>query len=239
MPPPSASGVDRRLFLSSLLGAAAAAGLSGCAGSSAADTGVKGSTSAPLADKVPSGTSLKIASYQGVQQLQFKLAGLSDLPFKVADWPNISAPGPDVINAFRAKLARRRATTPASRRSRRTTRASTRRSSRCSVTRKPIYIFATKPGQRHPATGRTSRARRSAFSQGQAQGVVLLRALKEAGLKYNDVTLVAADQQPVPHRAAGGPGRRRAAGEPQSTKYLNQYGKDGATSVADRRRRPA
>ena len=75
---PFAPGVDRRLFLTSLLGVAAAAGLSGCAGATAADSESKGSLSAPLSAKVPSGTSLKIASYQNVQQLQFKLAGLTD-----------------------------------------------------------------------------------------------------------------------------------------------------------------
>ena len=57
--------VDRRLFLTSLLGAAAGvAGLSGCADSSAAaDT--KGASTAPLADRIPAGTSLKISSYAG------------------------------------------------------------------------------------------------------------------------------------------------------------------------------
>ncbi|MFD8741367.1 ABC transporter substrate-binding protein, partial [Streptomyces sp. NPDC059618] len=62
MPVSRTSGVDRRLFLTSLLGAAAGvAGLSGCAESSAA-TGGEGASTAPLAAKVPAGTSLKIAS---------------------------------------------------------------------------------------------------------------------------------------------------------------------------------
>src|SRR3954454_16186634 len=97
MPSPSVSGLDRRLFLTSLLGASAAvAGLSGCAGgSAAADT--EGAATKPLADKVPAGTSLKIASYQNQQQLQFKLARLPKLPFTVSSWVNIGA-GPDVIN---------------------------------------------------------------------------------------------------------------------------------------------
>jgi hypothetical protein len=57
MPSLPASGVDRRLFLSSVLGVAAGvAGLSGCAGNSAV-AGSKGVSSAPLADKVPAGTS--------------------------------------------------------------------------------------------------------------------------------------------------------------------------------------
>ena len=54
------------------------------------------------ADKVPAGTRLKVASYLNAQQLQFRLAGLGELPFEVSSWVNIGA-GPDVINAFRAK----------------------------------------------------------------------------------------------------------------------------------------
>src|SRR5690348_16266716 len=101
MPYSRTSGIDRRLFLSSVLGAAAGvAGLSGCAGGSAAAAG-EDDLSAPLAAKVPAGTSLMIASYSGTQQLQLKLGRLGDPPFKVTSWANISA-GPDVINAFRS-----------------------------------------------------------------------------------------------------------------------------------------
>jgi sulfonate transport system substrate-binding protein len=96
----AAPGLDRRLFLTSLLGVtAAAAGLSDCADSSAAIA--RTAADAPLPTKVPAGTSLKIASFQNQQELQLKLAKLDDLPFRVSSWANIGA-GPDVINAFRA-----------------------------------------------------------------------------------------------------------------------------------------
>jgi sulfonate transport system substrate-binding protein len=187
MPSPPAPGVDRRLFLTSLLGAtAAAAGLSGCAENTAA-AGTRGTSSASPADKVPAGTSLKIASYQNVQQLQFKLAGRPALPFTVSSSVNIGA-GPDVLNAFRARsldLADNAGIPPIP--------------AHCQgldskivaidITRGPTSLFATKPGS-DIRTVEDFKGRRLAFSQGQAQGVVLLRALKRAGLKYDEVDLV-------------------------------------------------
>ncbi|MEV2235591.1 ABC transporter substrate-binding protein [Streptomyces phaeochromogenes] len=228
MPPPSASGVDRRLFLSSLLGAAAAAGLSGCAGSSAADTGVKGSTSAPLADKVPSGTSLKIASYQGVQQLQFKLAGLSDLPFKVADWPNLGA-GPDVINAFRAKsldVGNNAGIPPIQAHYQ----GFDAKIVAINVTRKPNYLFATKPGSDIQDV-QGFKGKKLAFSQGQAQGVVLLRALKEAGLAYDDVDLVPLTSNQFLTALQAGQVDIAPLANAQSPAYLKQYGSKGAHAI--------
>ncbi|MEU0244690.1 ABC transporter substrate-binding protein [Streptomyces sp. NPDC006235] len=185
MPSPPVPGVDRRLFLTSLLGVtAAAAGLSGCADDSAA---AEAASDAPLATRVPAGTSLQIASYQNAQQLQFKLAGFRDLPFKVSDWLNIGA-GPDVINAFRAKsleVANNAGIPPIQAHYQ----GFDARIVAINVTRKPNYLFATKPGSdlREVAD---FKGRRLAFSQGQAQGVVLLRALKKAGLAYDDVELV-------------------------------------------------
>ncbi|GGY18718.1 ABC transporter substrate-binding protein [Streptomyces djakartensis] len=185
MPSPSVPGVDRRLFLTSLLGVtAAAAGLSGCADNSAA---AEAASDAPLASKVPAGTSLKIASFQNAQQLQFKLAGFRDLPFKVSNWLNIGA-GPDVINAFRAKsleVANNAGVPPIQAHYQ----GFDAKIVAINITRKPNYLFATKPGSdiREVAD---FKGRRLAFSQGQAQGVVLLRALKKAGLAYDDVELV-------------------------------------------------
>ncbi|MGW3990857.1 ABC transporter substrate-binding protein [Streptomyces sp. NPDC004830] len=186
MPSPPVPGVDRRLFLTSLLGVtAAAAGLSGCADSSAAAD--EPASDAPLATKVPAGTGLKIASYQNAQELQLKLAGLDDLPFKVTNWLNIGA-GPDVINAFRAKsldVANNAGIPPIQAHYQ----GFDARIVAINITRKPNYLFATKPGSDIRAVA-DFRGRRLAFSQGQAQGVVLLRALKKAGLAYDDVELV-------------------------------------------------
>ena len=225
---PSLPGVDRRLFLTSLLGATAAvAGLSGCAGTSAA-AGTKGASTAPLADKVPSGTSLKIASYQGVQQLQFKLAKFGELPFTVADWPNIGA-GPDVINAFRAKsldVANNAGIPPIQAHFQ----GYDAKIVAINVTRKPNYLFATKPGS-DIRTVEDFKGKKLAFSQGQAQGVVLLRALKKAGLKYDDVNLVPLTSNQFFTALQAGQVDVAPLANQQVPAYLKQYEPKGARAI--------
>ncbi|MEU0598951.1 ABC transporter substrate-binding protein [Streptomyces sp. NPDC006393] len=229
MPSAPASGVDRRLFLSSLLGAAAAAaGLSGCAGSSAAASKSPADLSAPLADKVPAGTSLKIASYQDVQQLQFRLAGLPELPFTVSSWLNIGA-GPDVINAFRAKsldVSTNAGIPPIQAHYQ----GFDARIVAIGLTRKPNYLFATKPGS-DIRTTEDFKGRKLAFSQGQAQGVVLLRALKEAGLAYDDVRLVPLTSNQFLTALQSGQVDVAPLGNSQAPAYLKQYGSKGAHTI--------
>ena len=224
---PSVSGVDRRLFLSSLLGAAAAVGLTGCAGSSAA--AARGSAaSEPLATKVPAGTSLKIASFQGTQQLQFKLAGLGELPFTVAGWANIGA-GPDVINAFRAKsldLANNAGIPPIQARFQ----GYDAKIVAINVTRKPNYLFATKPGSDIQSV-QDFKGRKLAFSQGQAQGVVLLRALKQAGIGYDDVQLVPLTSNQFLTALQAGQVDIAPLANNQAPAYLEQYGSKGAHTI--------
>ncbi|MEU2924589.1 ABC transporter substrate-binding protein [Streptomyces sp. NPDC007251] len=228
MPSPSVSGLDRRLFLTSLLGASAAvAGLSGCAGgSAAADT--KGAATKPLADKVPAGTSLKIASYQNQQQLQFKLARLPKLPFTVSSWVNIGA-GPDVINAFRAKsldLANNAGIPPIQAHYQ----GFAAKIVAIDITRKPNYVFATKPGS-DIRTVEDFKGKRLAFSQGQAQGVVLLRALKKAGLEYDDVKLVPLTSNQFLTALQSGQVDVAPLGNNQAPAYLKQYGSKGAHTL--------
>ncbi|MEU2739336.1 ABC transporter substrate-binding protein [Streptomyces sp. NPDC007095] len=225
---PFAPGVDRRLFLSSLLGVAAAAGLSGCAGASAADSESKGSLSAPLSAEVPSGTSLKIASYQNVQQLQFKLAGLTDLPFSVSSWVNIGA-GPDVINAFRAKsldVANNAGIPPIQAHYQ----GYDAKIVAIDVTRKPNYLFATKPGS-DIHTVADFKGKKLAFSQGQAQGVVLLRALKEAGLAYDEVKLVPLTSNQFFTALQSGQVDIAPLANSQAPAYLKQYESKGARAI--------
>ncbi|MFJ8361711.1 ABC transporter substrate-binding protein [Streptomyces sp. NPDC093984] len=228
MPSPSVSGLDRRLFLTSLLGASAAvAGLSGCAGgSAAADT--EGAATKPLADKVPAGTSLKIASYQNQQQLQFKLARLPELPFTVSSWVNIGA-GPDVINAFRARsldLANNAGIPPIQAHYQ----GFAAKIVAIDITRKPNYLFATKPGS-DIRTVEDFKGKRLAFSQGQAQGVVLLRALKKAGLKYDDVKLVPLTSNQFLTALQSGQVDVAPLGNNQAPAYLKQYGSKGAHTI--------
>ncbi|MFI9757708.1 ABC transporter substrate-binding protein [Streptomyces sp. NPDC051963] len=228
MPSPAVPGVDRRLFLTSLLGVtAAAAGLSGCAESSAA-TGAEDALSAPLADRVPAGTSLKIASYQNVQQLQFKLAELGDPPFKVSSWANIGA-GPDVINAFRAgslDVANNAGIPPIQAHFQ----GYDAKIVAINITRKPNYLFATKPGS-DIRTVEDFRGRKLAFSQGQAQGVVLLRALKKAGIAYDDAELVPLTSNQFLTALQSGQVDIAPLGNTQAPAYLAQYESKGARTI--------
>ncbi|MFF3329533.1 ABC transporter substrate-binding protein [Streptomyces sp. NPDC002888] len=228
MPSSPMSGLDRRLFLTSLLGAGAAAvGLSGCAESSAA-TGGEGASAAPLADKVPAGTKLKISSYQGVQQLQFKLAKLPKLPFTVSNWLNIGA-GPDVINAFRAEsldLANNAGIPPIQAHYQ----GFDAKIVAINITRKPNYLFATKPGS-DIGSVEEFKGKKLAFSQGQAQGVVLLRALKKAGLKYDDVELVPLTSNQFLTALQSGQVDIAPLGNTQAPAYLKQYGSKGAHTI--------
>jgi sulfonate transport system substrate-binding protein len=220
--------MHRRVFLTSLLGAsAAAAGLSGCAkGDAAADAG--GAATKPLADKVPAGTSLKIASYQGVQQLQFKLAKLPALPFAVSTWLNIGA-GPDVINAFRSgslDLANNAGIPPIQAHYQ----GFDAKIVAIDLTRKPNYLFATKPGSDIRTVG-DFKGRRLAFSQGQAQGVVLLRALKQAGLKYDEVKLVPLTSNQFLTALQSGQVDVAPLANSQAPAYLKQYEGKGARTI--------
>ncbi|MFE1336052.1 ABC transporter substrate-binding protein [Streptomyces sp. NPDC058733] len=220
--------MHRRTFLSSVLGASAAvAGLSGCAdGQAAADT-AKAATE-PLATTVPVGTSLKIASYLGQQQLQFKLAKLPELPFTVSHWLNIGA-GPDVINAFRAKsldLANNAGIPPIQAHYQ----GFAAKIVAIDVTRKPNYLFATKPGS-DIRTVAEFKGKRLAFSQGQAQGVVLLRALKQAGLSYDEVTLVPLTSNQFLTALQSGQVDIAPLANNQAPAYLKQYGSKGAHTI--------
>ncbi|MER6420865.1 ABC transporter substrate-binding protein [Streptomyces sp. NPDC001137] len=228
MPSSAVPGVDRRLFLTSVLGAAAGvAGLTGCAGGSAsADS--KGVSTAPLADKVPSGTSLKIASYQNTEQLQFKLAKLGDLPFEVSNWLNIGA-GPDVINAFRAKsldVANNAGIPPIQAHYQ----GFDAKIVAINITRKPNYLFATKPGSDIRSVA-DFKGKKLAFSQGQAQGVVLLRALKKAGLKYDEVDLVPLTSNQFLTALQSGQVDIAPLPNQQAPAYLGQYESKGAHAI--------
>lgn len=228
MPSAPVSGFDRRLFLSSLLGAAAAtAGLNGCADSRAAPGSTAG-LSAPLAGTVPPGTSLKIASYQNAQQLQFRLGKFPKLPFTVADWLNIGA-GPDVINAFRAHsldVSTNAGIPPIQAHFQ----GYDARIVAIAITRRPNYLFATRPGSDIRTTA-GFKGRRLAFSQGQAQGVVLLRALKEAGLEYGDVELVPLTSNQFLTALQSGQVDVAPLGNGQAPAYLQQYGTKGAHTI--------
>ncbi|WP_433566947.1 ABC transporter substrate-binding protein [Nocardia sp. CA-151230] len=220
--------IIRRRALAALAVAAAATVLVACGSS-----GPKGpvlAADAPLPTTVPTGTSLSIASSTGLQELQLKLAGLtSALPFTVSAWPNIGA-GPDVINAFRAnslEVANNAGIPPIQAHFQ----GLDAKIVAVDLTRKPGYVFATKPHS-DIASVADFKGKKLAFSQGQAQGVVLLRALKQAGLdSKKDVTLVPLTSNQFLTALQAGQVDIAPLGIQQVPAYLGQYGKDGAHTV--------
>lgn len=215
----------RRKFLALAAGTALGLGLTGCvsrteAASQPAPTGA-------LPTAAARGTRLSIAVH--TSQLQLTASGLGrKLGFTVSQWPNLTA-GPDVIQGFRAHsidLAANAGIPPIQ------AAAIGVRARIVAVQERhvPLYRFATAPGS-SIADAADFRGRKIAFSQGQAQGVVVLRALKEAGIKNDDVTLVALPSTQFLTALQSGQVDVAPLNEPVLTKYLNQYAKDGARSV--------
>jgi sulfonate transport system substrate-binding protein len=225
---PGVAALDRRRFLSLAVGTAAALGLAACTRSDASGTG-DAVSKAPLGTAVPAGTQLRIASSLGAIQLGVQLAGLTPkLAFTVPEWPNIGA-GPDVINAFRAKsldvgvnagippIQAHFQQLPA-------------KIVAINQVRRPSYVFATKPGS-DITTVKDFAGKQLAFSQGQAQGVVLLRALDGAGLKPTDVKLVPLTSNQFLTALQSGQVDAAPLGLAQVPPYIDQYSKDGAKIV--------
>ena len=187
---------------------------------------------APLLTEVPAGTKLVVSDPQ--TQVALKLSGLIDeIPFEV-EWTNLSG-GPQTSEAFRAhaldvgsvaeipsifanwndlpvrNIAYREREDPIGH---------------------PTYRFGIAPGV-EVKTLADFRGKRIAFSPGQAQGALVLRALQAAGLTKADVTLVelpsTGDVYPVAlasHQVDVAP-----IGGVYIRRYINQYGADGATEI--------
>ncbi|GAA0936790.1 ABC transporter substrate-binding protein [Pseudonocardia zijingensis] len=219
--------LTRRSLLLSTLFAAAGTGLAACAGGAAA-----GPTLAPdaaLPTSVPPGTVLRIASNQRVQDLALELSGLlDDLPFTVAEWVNLGA-GPDIINAFRAEsldVGLNAGIPPIQAHYQ----GFDAKIVGVRHTREPKYLLATRPGS---PIGDVAdfRGARLAFSQGQAQGVVLLRALQQAGIHPDEVQLVPLASTQFLTALQSGQVDVAPLGLAQVPKYLQQYGGDGARAL--------
>jgi sulfonate transport system substrate-binding protein len=218
----STSTVHRRTLLAGLLGVTTL-GLAGCGDAAANEL----AAAAPLPSTVPPGTKLSIAIHP--TQVALQASGeIGKLPFQVTDWPNLSA-GPDIIQGFRARsidLASNAGIPPIQA-------AAINVQARIvgvQTKQKPLYTYATAPGSGINAIT-DLRGKKIGFSQGQAQGVVVLRTLKEQGLTPKDVELVAL---PSTKFLVGLQSRQidvAPLGEPVLTKYLSEYAKDGAQGI--------
>lgn len=154
-----------------------------------AATGGGLSLTAPLPEQVPPETKLIVGDPVTQRVLQYT-GWDKQLPFKI-EWANIAG-GPGVTEAFHAKaidigsaanippinavyvgipvkiIAVRLRNDPINH---------------------PVYVLGVAPGA-HINSLADLRGKRIAFSRGQAQGLVVLRALQAAGLTPKDVTLV-------------------------------------------------
>ncbi|HWV22259.1 MAG TPA: ABC transporter substrate-binding protein [Devosia sp.] len=193
---------------------------------------VRAEESAPLLTEVPAGTKLVVGDPQ--TRIALQLSGLiEEIPFEV-EWTNLSG-GPQTSEAFRAhaldvgsvaeipsifanwndlpvrNIAYREREDPLGH---------------------PIYRFGIAPGVDVKNLA-DFRGKRIAFSPGQAQGALVLRALEAAGLTRDDVTLVelpsTGDAYPV--ALASRQVDIAPIGGVYIRRYVNQYGADGATVI--------
>ncbi|GAA0206752.1 hypothetical protein GCM10010492_00180 [Saccharothrix mutabilis subsp. mutabilis] len=223
MTQPSTSAPRRRSFLAGLVGVGAL-GVVGCAPAG----GASGPAPAgPLPTAVPPGTRLTISIRTTLKQLEAS-GELAKLPFEVPEWPNVTA-GPDVIQAFRAgsvDLAANAGIPPLQA----AAMGFDARIVAVAHRETPTYQFATAPGT-DIASVRDFKGKRIAFSQGQAQGVLVLRTIKELGWSNDDVELVALTSPQFLTALQSRQVDVAVLAEPSTTKYIGQYGKDGARVV--------
>lgn len=223
----SSATLDRRLFIRGLIGGAAALGLAGCTGTARPATFLTSESTIPT--EFAPDTALKISSPLGSVALALGLSSLkNELRFQVPEWPNITA-GPDVINAFRSKsldVATNAGLPPIQAEYQ----GLDAKIVAVQLTRTPNYAFATKPGS-DIETVKDFAGKTLAFSQGQAQGAVLLRALEEAGIAQSDVTLTNLTSNQFLTALQSGQVDVAVLGNSQVPKYLEQYRADGARVI--------
>jgi sulfonate transport system substrate-binding protein len=223
--------MGRREFLATVAGAAGALGLAACSADASGSTTL--GLSSPLPKTVSASTSLVIAPVTA--QLGLQASGqIGKLPFKVSSWPNLTA-GPDVIEAFRARaldLAENAGIPPIQAQST----GLPVKIVAVGLNRKPEYWPVTAPGS-HLTSASQFRGKKLAFSQGQAQGVVLLRVLAQAGISTKDVDLIPLTSDEFATALEAKQVDVAVMSQPDLQEYLNGFAKEGAhvipTNVID------
>lgn len=97
--------------------------------------------------------------------------------------------------------------------------------------RTPTYVFITRPHSDITSVAQF-RGRKLAFSQGQAQGVVLLRALQQAGIAQKEVQLVPLTSDEFLTALEAGQVDVAVSGISTAPEYLNKYTSEGARSIS-------
>jgi sulfonate transport system substrate-binding protein len=201
--------------------------LSGCETAHDAAPTAKLPLQAAIPNAFPRDTTLRLGD--PLVQKQLTLSGeLAALPF-TPDWHNISG-GPDTIEAFRAGVLDGGAVgdTPPIHA------AFTGLDVKIiavQMREAPTFKLAVAPGAHVTQLG-DLRGKKLAYSPGQAQGALILRTLKHAGIPIDSVQLV--ELRSTEFKDALGSAQVDVAplSGPILTRYLNEYQARGATAIA-------
>ena len=206
--------------------------VAGCGANAAADDSAKLSLDAPLPTAVPD--SAKIVVGDPATEVALKLSGQYDKVSKYVQFANLSG-GPQTTEAFRAhaldlgsvaEIPPIHATWTglhvkivASK-------------FRQDPLQHPIYKLGVAPGVSVKTLG-DLRGKKIAYSPGQAQGALILKVLKKAGLTRDDVKLVELPSTGdiYAQALAGKQADVAPIGGVQIKRYLAKYGKDGASTI--------
>jgi len=210
--------------------------LAACAdGASAGDPTPAAAATAELPTEIPAGTTLVVGD--PTTQKAVEIAGDdldSDLGFEI-EWANLSG-GPQTTEAFRAGALDVGAVADIPPIHAEWTGLDVKIVAavyREDWQENPIYEFGVAPGVDGVESLEDFAGHRIAYSPGQAQGVIVLRALEEAGLGKDDVTLVELPSTGDVYATALAAGEVDIApiGGVQIARYLENYGPDGAHTV--------
>lgn len=224
----------RRTAAAAVVAALALAGLTACGSASGSD-GPKLGADAALPDEVPADTVLRVGD--PATQTAIEAAGLDqeleDAGVEI-EWANISG-GPKTLEAFRADaidVGAAQDIPPLFAQWTGTDVAIVATTDRADAVEHPVYELGVAPGV-EVASLEDLAGKKIAYSPGQAQGALVLRALDAAGLTQDDVELV--EMQSVDDVYVNALGSEQVEVAPLGgtllTSYLAKYGGDGGSSI--------
>ncbi|GAA0573686.1 ABC transporter substrate-binding protein [Kribbella sandramycini] len=206
--------------------------VTGCGGAAQAGGGAKLALDAPLPTTVPDGA--KIVVGDPSTEVALKLSGQFDKVSKYVQFANLSG-GPQTTEAFRAKALDLGAVAeiPSIHATWTGLKVKIVASKfRLDAINHPIYELGIAPGVSVTSLG-DLRGKSIAFSPGQAQGALVLKVLKKAGLTKEDVKLIELPSTGDVYSNALAAKQVDVApiGGVQIKRYTAKYGKDGATTL--------
>ncbi|MER7246459.1 ABC transporter substrate-binding protein [Kribbella sp. NPDC000426] len=216
----------------SVLFALLAVTVAGCSGKADADDAAKLSLDAALPTTVPDGT--KIVVGDPATEVALKLSGQYDKVSKYVQFANLSG-GPQTTEAFRAHALDLGSVAEIPPINATWTGLHVKivaSKFRQDPLNHPIYKLGTAPGVSVKTLG-DLRGKKIAYSPGQAQGALILKVLKKAGLTKDDVKLIELPSTGDVYSNALSSKQVDVApiGGVQIKRYLAKYGKDGASAI--------